>query len=85
VTGGAPGAILTMRHTEIADDDDGRTGPVVNSFYIQNGKNCFDRVLIDGNCANQTDQLVLGTGASSSTSQPQLLLIEAFTCLVKWH
>jgi len=64
VTGGAPGAVLTMRHTEIADDNDGRSGPVDNTFYIENGKNCFDRVLVDGNCANQTDQLVLGTGAA---------------------
>eukprot|EP01048_Picozoa_sp_COSAG05_P000978 COSAG05_NODE_31_length_28416_cov_170.150652_1_plen_1216_part_10 len=35
VTGGAPGALLTMRHTEIADDNDGRTGPVDNTFYIE--------------------------------------------------
>ena len=48
VTGGAPGAILTMRHTEIADDNDGHTGPVDNTFYIKNGTNCFDRVLVDG-------------------------------------
>jgi alpha-L-rhamnosidase len=53
-----------MRHTEIADDNDGRTGPVDNTFYIEDGKNCFDRVLIDGNCANQTDQLILGAGAA---------------------
>ena len=59
VTGGAPGSILTMRHTEIADEG----GAVDNTFYIKNGTNCFDRVLVDGNCANQTDQLVLGTGA----------------------
>lgn len=66
VTGGAPGAVLTMRHTEIADDDDGHMGPVDNTFYIENGKNCFDRVIVDGNCANQTDQLVLGAGAALS-------------------
>jgi hypothetical protein len=60
VTGGATGAVLTMRHTEIADDNDGRTGPIDNTFYINNGSNCFDRVLVDGNCANQTDQLILG-------------------------
>ena len=64
VTGGAPGVVLTMRHTEIADDNDGRSGPVDNPFYIKNGENCFDRVLVDGNCANQSDQLVLGTGAA---------------------
>lgn len=64
ITGGEPGVVLTMRHTEIADDDDGRTGPVDNTFYIEDGNNCFDRVLVDGNCANQTDQLVLGTGAA---------------------
>jgi hypothetical protein len=64
VMGGAPGAILTLRHTEVADDDDGRVGPVYNAFYIENGKNCFDRVLVDGNCANQTDQLILGTSSS---------------------
>ena len=65
MTGGAPGATITMRHTEIADDDDGHTGPVDNTFYIENGKNCFDRVLVDGNCANQTDQLVLGPPGGS--------------------
>jgi alpha-L-rhamnosidase len=68
VTGGAPGAVLTMRHTEIADDNDGRMGPVENYMYTVNpdgtNKNCFDRVLVDGNCANQTDQLILGTGAA---------------------
>ena len=64
LSGGAPGSTLTMRHTEVADDDDGRTGPVDNTFYIGDGKDCFDRVLIDGNCANQTDQLILGTGAT---------------------
>ena len=69
VTGGAPGAVLTMTHTETADDNDGHTGPVDNLFYIENGKNCFDRVLVDGNCANQTDQLILGRGRSTVTSQ----------------
>ena len=71
VTGGAAGAVLTMRHTEIADDNDGHMGPVDNTFYIENGTNCFDRVLVDGNCANQTDQLVLGTGASFHTIKSQ--------------
>eukprot|EP00035_Acanthoeca_spectabilis_P001641 m.81646 g.81646 ORF g.81646 m.81646 type:complete len:919 (+) comp11023_c0_seq1:572-3328(+) len=63
VRGGAPGVVLTMRHTEIADDSEGRAGPVNNTFYIENGKNCFDHVLVDGNCANQTDRLVLGARA----------------------
>ena len=34
VTGGAPGVVLTMRHTEIADDDGGREGPVDNTLDV---------------------------------------------------
>ena len=45
-------------------------GPVDNTFYIENGNNCFDRVLIDGNCANQTDQLVLGNQPDAGADGP---------------
>lgn len=61
--GGRAGAVVTLRHAEIADVT--HHGPIHNAYceWPCGTGQCLDQVLGDGNCANQTDQYTLGAGA----------------------